>query len=105
LVAKSIKDPEWAPPEAAGESKSKGGLSSGGGGQQAGSPPPITPKPPIELLRGWQQRLKRAAIAEGDRALPQAGLIFFQYRGKLEKIKSVELLYEGPAGKASLTLM
>ncbi len=102
LVAKNIKDPNWTPPEAEEGQKSKSSF--GTGGQLAGSPPPLPPKPPIELLRNWQQRLKRAALAEGDRALPQAGLLFFQYRGKLESIKSVELLYEGPAGSATLTL-
>lgn len=105
LVAKGIRDPHWAPPEAEGESKSKGGgLSAGGSGQQAGQPPPLPPKPPIELLRSWQIRLRKAAIAEGDRALPQAGLIFFQTRTKADKIKTVELLYEGPAGKAAVAL-
>lgn len=102
LVAKNIKDPNWAPPEAEEGQKSKGGF--GTGGQQAGSPPPLPPKPPIELLRNWQQRLKRAALAEGDRALPQAGLLFFPYRGKAESIKSVELIYAGPAGNAALAL-
>jgi hypothetical protein len=106
LVAKNIKDPEWVPPDA--EEKSKGGgsgLSTGGGGNRdSGNLPPVTPKPPIELLRNWQQRVRRAAIAEGDRALPQAGLLFFQYRGKAEGIRTVELLYDGPAGKASLML-
>lgn len=104
LVAKNIKDPEWVSPEAVDDTKSKGGISGSGGGQQAGSPPPLPPKVPIELLRAWQQRLRKAALAEGDRALPQAGLIFFQHRGKLENIKSVELMYEGPAGKAALVL-
>jgi hypothetical protein len=46
----------------------------------------------------------KAALLEGDRALPQAGLLFFQYRGKRESIKSVELIYQGPAGNATLTL-
>ncbi len=105
LVAKNIKDPEWVPPESSSEQKSKGGISgSGGGGRQPGDPPAPPPKVPIELLRNWQQRLKKAALAEGDRALPQAGLLFFQYRGKTENIRSLELIYSGPAGKASLTL-
>jgi hypothetical protein len=104
LVAKEIKDPSWAPPEPPEGSKSKGGISGGGGGQEAGAPPPPKPKPPIELLRNWQQRLMKAALLEGDRALPQAGLLFFQYRGKRESIKSVELIYQGPAGNATLTL-
>jgi hypothetical protein len=41
-------------------------------------------------------------MAEGERPLPQAGLIFFPYRGKDGNIEKVELLYEGPAGKATL---
>ena len=105
MAAKEIKDPEWVPEDGAAGPKSKGGISgSGGGNQEAGSPPPLPPKVPIELLRNWQARLRKAAIAEGDRVLPQAGLVFFQHRGKIENIRSVELIYEGPAGKAALTL-
>jgi hypothetical protein len=36
--------------------------------------------------------------------LPEAGLLFFSYHGRSEQIKSVELIYSGPAGKATLTL-
>lgn len=105
MAAKEIKDPEWVPADGAAGPKSKGGISgSGGGNQEAGSSTPLPPKVPIELLRNWQARLRRAALAEGDRVLPQAGLVFFQHRGKIENIKSVELIYEGPAGKAALTL-
>jgi hypothetical protein len=106
VVARNIKDPEWVPAEGLGEKKSKGGISTGGGGggQQPGEPPPLPPKVPIDLLRNWQQRLRRAALAEGDRALPQAGLLFFQYRGKTDNIRSLELIYEGPAGKATIPL-
>jgi len=59
---------------------------------------------PIELRRNWQQRIQRAAIAEGDRALPQAGLLFFQHRGKTENIRSLELIYTGAAGEATISL-
>ena len=108
LVAKGIKDPEWAPPEASPESKSKTGLTGGAGGagnqRNPGDPPPLPPKPPIELLRNWQLRVRKAAIAEGERALPQAGLIFFQHRGKTENIRTLELVYEGPAGSAVIPL-
>ncbi len=100
LAAKEVKDPEWIPPEPAKEKG--GGLSTGG--KEPGAPPPVTPKPPVELLRSWQQRVGRSALAEGERSLPIAGLIFFQARGKLENMKSVELVYEGPAGKATLQL-
>lgn len=105
LVAKEIKDPEWMPVEPPKE-KSAGGISgsAGGGGRQPGDPPPLPPKVPVELLRSWQQLLKRSALPEGDRALPQAGMLFFRHRGKLENIKSVELTYQGAAGKAAIQL-
>ncbi len=105
-VLPSLKDPEWVPPEQA-ESKSKSKMSAGGGGQQSepGAPPPPPPKIPVPVLRAMAQRVQRAALPEGDRALPQAGLIFFQYRGKAQGIRAVELLYAGPAGKATLALM
>ncbi|HEY3441921.1 MAG TPA: hypothetical protein VGK29_14255 [Paludibaculum sp.] len=102
LAGKEVKDPEWNPPEAA-EKKSKGSLG-GSGNAQDGAPPPSTPKVPIELRRNWQQRIQRAAIAEGDRPLPQAGLLFFQHRGKTENIRSIELIYTGAAGEATLSL-
>jgi hypothetical protein len=51
------------------------------------------------------QRTQKAALPLGDRALPQAGLIFFQYRGKAKSIQSVELIYSGSAGKATLKLL
>ena len=48
-----------------------------------------------------QQRVQKAAMPEGERMLPSAGLIFFEHRGKSN---SVELIYSGPAGKATLAL-
>lgn len=104
LVVKSVKDPEWEPPVPR-ESKSKTSLSSGGEGEQAGPKPSPTPvKIPFEVQRAWAQRVQKAALPEGDRALPKAGLIFFPYRGKTEKIQSIELIYAGPAGTATLKL-
>jgi hypothetical protein len=50
------------------------------------------------------QHVQKAALPEGDRTLPQAGVIFFQYRGKTKGIHSIELIYAGPAGNATLTL-
>jgi hypothetical protein len=100
LVFHSLKDPEWVPPDAP-EAKSKTSFG-GGGGQDSSTPVP--PKMPIELQLAMQQRVKKAVLPEGDRALPQAGLIFFEYRGKTEHIHSIELTYTGPAGKATLTL-
>jgi hypothetical protein len=100
LVFHSLKDPEWEPPASA-ESKSKTSIGSGG---NKSDPPPAPVHMPIELQRAMQQHVQKAALPEGDRPLPQAGLIFFDYRGKTEHIHSLELIYNGPAGKATLTL-
>jgi hypothetical protein len=101
LVFKSLKDPEWAPPVSA-ESKSKTSIG-GTGKSDAGS----TPAPvhiPIELERAMALRVQKASLPEGERSLPEAGLLFFQYRGKTDGIHSIELIYTGPAGKAVLAL-
>ena len=103
VVLGSLKDPEWEPP--AETKKSKTGMSGGGGGGQGESnEPPTPPKMPFPARRAMEQRVQKATLPEGDRALPVAGLIYFQYRGKTKDIRSIELIYTGPAGKATLTL-
>jgi len=100
LVIRNVKDPEYEPPAA---QKSKTSL--GGGGQGgAGDPPPSPPPIPIGVQRAMAQRVQKSALPEGDRPLPQAGLIFFQYRGKSKGIHSMELMYAGAAGKATIAL-
>ncbi len=101
VVLGNLKDPEWEPPAEAKKSKTSMG---GGGGQGESNEPPTPPKMPFPVRRAMEQRVQKAALPEGDRALPVAGLIFFQYRGKTQGIKSLELIYNGPAGKATLTL-
>jgi hypothetical protein len=105
LVFQSLKDPEWSPPGAP-ESKSKGGLTTGGGGGQGGQDnlPPAPVHMPFELRRAMEQHVQKAALLEGDRALPQAGLLFFRYHGKVEGIRSLDLVYSGPAGTATIAL-
>jgi len=102
MIFSSLKDPSWEPPEGSSQKGSKTKI--GGSGGNAGDPPPTPPKMPIELVRAMQQRVQKSALPEGDRVLPQAGLLFFQHRGKTDKIKSLELVYSGPAGTATLTL-
>ncbi|MBS1828021.1 MAG: hypothetical protein JST93_22115 [Acidobacteria bacterium] len=103
LVFASLKDPDWGPSEA--EKKgSKTSVGGSGGGRNPGDPPPPPPKMPIGLRRAMEQRVQKAALPEGDRPLPQAGLLFFQYRGKTDGIHQVELTYNGKDGKAKLTL-
>jgi hypothetical protein len=99
MVVSSLKDPEWIPPET---EKSKSKTSFGGGGNESSTPAPV--HVPIELQRAMAQRVQKASLLEGERPLPQAGLIFFQFRGKTEKLNSIELIYSGEAGKATLAL-
>ncbi len=103
VIEYNLKDPDWQPPEAP-KPKSPGGLSTGGEGGNPNDPPPAPPKMPMPLVHIMQVKVEKAALPEGDRALPEAGLLFFSYRGQGDKIKSVELMYSGPAGKATLTL-
>jgi hypothetical protein len=97
-VGTSVKDPEWTPPEK--PEKGGNGILGGGGNDTSKEPP----RPPAELRRAWSQRVKKAALADGDRPLPQDGLLYFSYSGKLNSIRSLELTYVGPAGKATLDL-
>ena len=101
LAFKSLKDPQWEPPSKP-ESKSKTSFGGGGGADAGSTPAPV--HMPIELRRAMEQRVQRASLLEGDRALPQAGLLFFDYKGKADNIRSVELIYDGSAGKATLAL-
>lgn len=100
LMMRSLSDPEWIPETPAEGPKSKGGLSSGGGGGSDPKPPP--PVMPFPLRRAMELKARKSALPEGERAVPVAGLVIFQYRGKDQSIQSAELIYEGPAGKATL---
>lgn len=101
LTLKSLKDPEWQPPVSADDGKSKGSINGGGGA--AGDPKPLPPKMPFPLRRAMELKVTKAVMAEGERSLPQAGLLFFPYRGKDEGIRQLELIYTGAAGMATLS--
>jgi hypothetical protein len=103
VVLPSLKDPEWAPPTPA-EPKSKGGLSTGGGAGGGGNELPAPVHMPFELKRAMQLHVQKAVLLEGDRMLPQAGLIFFHHGGKTSGIRSLELIYSGAAGTATIPL-
>ena len=100
FVVRSLKDPDWSPP--APPEKSKSSFGTGGGGD-SNLPPPIV-HVPIEIQRAMLLHVQKVSLPEGDRALPEAGLLYFQYRGKTQSIRSLELIYSGPAGKATLNL-
>jgi hypothetical protein len=99
FVVRSLKDPDWSPPAPPEKSKS----SFGTGGQDSNLPPPVV-HVPIEIQRAMLLHVQKVSLPEGDRSLPEAGLIYFQYRGKTQSIHSLDLIYSGPAGKATLAL-
>ena len=105
LVVKNLKDPNMVPPasEKSATSLTSGSQAGGGAiGQTDTSPPPV--KIPLEVRRNWEQRLQKASLPEGDRLLPQAGLLFFRYHGKEEKIQSIELIYSSEEGQTTFSL-
>jgi hypothetical protein len=106
VVFKSVKDPEWEPPDKDKEAAKAGktSMSSGGRGAPAADGPPPVVHPPLPLQRSWEHRVEKVSLMEGDRPLPQAGLIFFKYGGKTKSLHSIELIYNGAGGKAILAL-
>lgn len=56
------------------------------------------PPPPVD------EQIQLAAFRSGERELPTAGELFFPFKGKTKSIKSLELLYDGPAGKITVKL-
>jgi hypothetical protein len=99
LVFKSLKDPEWEPPASKAKKDSSDAET-----PKSSDRNPVFVRIPFDVERTMQVRVQKAALPEGDRALPEAGLIFFQYGGRTNGIHSVELIYTGPAGQATLPL-
>jgi hypothetical protein len=99
---RTLSDPFWEPPVSPESKSSKTSLNGGGG--DPGAPPPTPPKMPMNLVLAMEQKVKMASLPEGESALPVAGLIFFPYGGKATGIHSIELNYNGAAGKATLPL-
>jgi hypothetical protein len=102
LVFHSLKDPEWEP--SSKDAKSKTSVNTNGGGPNDPGSAPAPVHMPMELRRAMEQHVQRVSMLEGERALPQAGLIFFEYRGKTQSIRSLELIYSGAGGNATLAL-
>ena len=104
LVTKSLKDPDYEEPETNKTSKTI--VNSGGSkdGADPNAPPPALIPIPFEVRHGWELRVKRDSLPIGERTVPQAGLLFFPYSGGTKGIRSIELMYDGPAGKATLAL-
>lgn len=51
-----------------------------------------------------EEFVRQAALPEGVTSHPVAGLLYFAFKGKTRSVRSLELLYSGPAGSATLRL-
>ncbi len=67
----------------------------------AGSEQSTSPKPLLDAAEAAERFALSRIVAQPAGA---AGLIYFYWRGKHSKVKKVELIYDGPAGKAVLRL-
>lgn len=106
MVVSNLRDPSWESPEEieAKKNKSSGSGLSTGGNQNQQSNVPLIIHIPIEMQRSMAQYVQKSAFPEGERPLPEAGLLFFQFHAKEKAIHKVELIYAGPAGNATLDL-
>ena len=66
VVASSLKDPEWVPPD---QPKAKSKTSFGGGGGED-TATTLPPKVPVELRRKMAQYIEVNSLLEGEHALP-----------------------------------
>jgi hypothetical protein len=101
IVFPTLKDPDWEP---LNSQKEQAALNAGGG--RAGQPEfrPAPPKMPIERRHLMEQRVLKASLPEGERTLPQAGLLYFEWHTDTKNIRSLELVVNGAEGKATLAL-
>jgi hypothetical protein len=64
------------------------------------NPGGIERDPPLTI----EERVKSSSLHHSDQNTPFAGLIYFPFTGKTKTIKTLELTYDGPKGKATLKL-
>ncbi len=103
LLQKALKDPSYVPPEE--EKKAdKGDAGVPVVGESPSDRNPQWHPVPFEITHAMEVRVQKATLPEGDRNLPQAGLVYFPYKGRDNSVTSVELLYDGPAGRAVVPL-
>lgn len=114
MVAASVKYPSWDSPR---QMTAEAGVGNAGvilgrdrtprfpGDRRAPQAPPGSP-PTVQTETGaepwdWVGRL---AWQDGPFQGPSAGLLYFPYRGNLAKLKTVQLIYNGPEGLITLPL-
>ena len=74
-----------------------------------GTVPNPVPRTPTAVDRApdatpIEETVARAALQEGDIALPTRGCLYFRFKGKLKSIRKLELIYARPLGEAVLRI-
>lgn len=122
MVAASIKYDDWTqrPGITGGGGLGNGGVTMGGprpaerfpgdpNGRRPPSVPPVgtdDPNVPKEQPASLDEVLQRSSLPEGNQNVaPFSGFLYYPHTGKMSKIKSLELLYEGPYGEATIRLL
>ena len=59
---------------------------------------------PVNEAEATAKAIIDAAIEEGQTEKPRSGALYFPWKENAKKAKKVELVYDGPAGKASVKL-
>ena len=71
--------------------------------------PPVSPLPSKQSRRKTQRsitRVQNAMLPQGENfPAPRSGLLYFNFRGKVKNIRSLDLFYDGPMGKSTLKLL
>lgn len=118
-VANSIKYPDWTQKPGLSGSAGNGDIMVGprtpvprfpgdpsGGQPVPGNPPERDPnRPDTQFETPIEDRIQGASLESARPAVPTSGLLFFEFLGKTKKIKSLELIYQGESGKATLPLL
>lgn len=101
---KTLKDPSYVNP--AEEEDKKQNTDQGGAvvGQASSDRNPHWHPVPFEVEHAMEVRIEKSSLPEGDRVLPAAGLVYFPYNGREKGISTVDLQYDGPAGRALVPL-
>jgi hypothetical protein len=74
---------------------------------------PAPPRAPTDNPSGQDQAppvkadelVVQAALPEGEHHGPTSGFLYFPYRGKISRIRSLELVFASPAGSTTLPLL
>ncbi len=104
LVFHSLKDPQWQPPETPEKAKGSTSLTTGGGGGGGdGQPPPYLPRCRSNCGARWNSTFKGPPCKKAT-APAASRTAFLPVPRQGREHSSLELIYNGAAGTATLTL-